>query len=93
MTPAMKVSVAANNGLFASIEAEMAGLAASLPAVRVPLGFVAGAASPLPADEASVATAAVIPGAWVSVVPGAGHFPWYEEPGSVRAGLDRLVAG
>jgi pimeloyl-ACP methyl ester carboxylesterase len=93
MTPGMRVSVAAYGGLFASIGAEMAGLAESLPAVRVALGFVAGAASPLPADEASLSTAAVIPGAWVSVVPGAGHFPWYEQPGSVRSALDRLVDG
>ena len=45
--------MAAYGGLFASLGAEMAGLAAALPAVRVPLGFVAGADSPLPADEAS----------------------------------------
>jgi pimeloyl-ACP methyl ester carboxylesterase len=70
----------------------MAGLEESLAAVRVPVGFVAGERSPLPADQASVATAAIIPGAWVSVVRGAGHMPWYEHPGSVRAALDRLVA-
>jgi pimeloyl-ACP methyl ester carboxylesterase len=88
-----RVSVAAYGGLFASIGQEMAGLAASLPAVRVPLGFVAGGASPLPAEGASVATAAAVPGAWVTVVPGAGHLPWSERPGCVRAGLDRLVDG
>ena len=41
---------------------------------------------------ASAATAAVIPGAWLEVVAGAGHFPWIEKPGSVKAALDRLVA-
>jgi pimeloyl-ACP methyl ester carboxylesterase len=87
----VRVSVAAYGGLFASINEEMAGLAGSLAAVRVPLGFVAGGASPLPADQASAATAAVVPGAWLSVVPEGGHLPWYERPGCVRAGLERLV--
>jgi pimeloyl-ACP methyl ester carboxylesterase len=87
----VRVSVAASGLPFASINDELAGLAESLPDVRVPLGFVAGGASPLPADQASAATAAVVPGAWLSVVPDAGHMPWYERPGCVRAGLDRLV--
>ena len=41
----------------------------------------------------SAATAALIPGALLEVVAGAGHFPWIEKPGCVRAALDRLVAG
>ncbi len=57
-----------------------------------PLGLVAGARSPVPVDQAAAATAAVIRGAWLEVMAGAGHLPWYERPGSVRAALDRLVA-
>ena len=34
--------------------------------------------------------AARIPGAWVEVVPGAGHFPWLDVPGCVRRALRRL---
>jgi pimeloyl-ACP methyl ester carboxylesterase len=33
-----------------------------------------------------------IPGAWVEVVEGAGHFVWVEAPGAVRAALRRLTA-
>lgn len=33
-----------------------------------------------------------IPGAWVDVVDGAGHFVWVETPGAVRASLRRLTA-
>jgi hypothetical protein len=33
----------------------------------------------------------VIPGAWIEVVEGAGHFIWVERPGAVRAALRRLV--
>ena len=32
-----------------------------------------------------------IPGAWVEVVEGAGHFTWVEAPGAVRAALRRLT--
>lgn len=32
---------------------------------------------------------ALLPG--LEVVDGAGHFPWFERPGSIRAALDRLT--
>ena len=80
----------AYSGLVESRKAEMAALEAALGSITVPLGFVAGAASPMPAEEASVATARAIPGAWAEVVEGAGHFVWHERPGRVRAALDRL---
>lgn len=41
---------------------------------------------------ASTDTAALIPGATVEIVPGAGHFVWYESPGAVRRSLERLVS-
>jgi pimeloyl-ACP methyl ester carboxylesterase len=87
----LRASFASYGGLFASLSSEMGGLAAALPAVTVPMGFVAGAASPLPAQEASVDSAAVILGAFAEVVEGAGHMIWYEAPGRVGAALDRLV--
>ena len=37
--------------------------------------------------EASTDAAERIPGAWVDVVEGAGHFIWVEAPGAVRASL------
>ena len=36
-------------------------------------------------------TVAAISGAWLEVVTGAGRFVWFERPGSVRAGLQRLT--
>jgi pimeloyl-ACP methyl ester carboxylesterase len=32
-----------------------------------------------------------IPGAWLEVVEGAGHFVWVEAPGAVRASIRRLT--
>jgi pimeloyl-ACP methyl ester carboxylesterase len=90
---AQRVSVDAYAEGLASAAAELPALQAALAGIAVPLGFVAGAASPMPADEAAGATASAIPGAWLEVVDGAGHFPWHERPGSVRAALERLVPG
>jgi pimeloyl-ACP methyl ester carboxylesterase len=42
--------------------------------------------------EASTDAAERIPGAWVDVVEGAGHFIWVEAPGAVRESL-RLLTG
>jgi pimeloyl-ACP methyl ester carboxylesterase len=89
---AWRSSLEAYSGLWASLTAELPRLAESLPRVRVPFGFVAGRASPMPAEEAAAATARAIPGAWLDVVDGAGHFPWHERPGCIRAALDRLAA-
>jgi proline iminopeptidase len=65
-------------------------LEASLGEIRLPVGFVHGERSPMP-RRASTEAAERIAGAWVEIVPGAGHFPWIDVPGSVRAALERLV--
>ena len=88
--PDITSSVEAYSGLWVSLMEEFPALTAALRGVTVPFGFIAGAGSPMPVDAAG-ATAAVVPGAWLEVVEGAGHFPWYERPGRVRAALDRLV--
>jgi pimeloyl-ACP methyl ester carboxylesterase len=74
-----------------SILAELPALEAGLPRIRVPVGFVHGSRSPMPV-AASTDAAARIPGAWVDVVDGSGHFVWVETPGAVRASLRRLTA-
>ena len=74
-----------------SIQAELPALEAALPQIRVPVGFVHGSRSPMPL-AASTDGAERIPGAWVEVVDGAGHFVWVEAPGAVRAALRRLTA-
>ena len=88
--PELRVSVEAYAGLFESLTALMPDLQARLASVTLPMGFVTGCAGPMPADAAS-ATAVAMPGAWVEALDGAGHFPWFERPGSVRAALQRLV--
>jgi proline iminopeptidase len=74
-----------------SILAELPALEAGLPQIRVPVGFVHGSRSPMPL-AASTDGADRIPGAWIEVVEGAGHFVWVEAPGAVRASLRRLTA-
>jgi pimeloyl-ACP methyl ester carboxylesterase len=92
--PSLASSREASAGLWESLRAELPRLEAALPSIRVPFGVVVGSASPMPPEEAGAATARAIPGAWLDVVDGAGHFPYYERPGCVRAGLERLrIAG
>jgi pimeloyl-ACP methyl ester carboxylesterase len=87
----MQLSVPAYSGLWESLVVAMPSLAAALPDVSVPLGFLAGGASPMPVSVCTEA-AELIPGAWVDVVDGVGHMLWMERPGCVRAGFERLLA-
>jgi pimeloyl-ACP methyl ester carboxylesterase len=80
----------ARSGMVESIKAELPVLEAGLPGIRVPVGFVHGSRSPMPV-AASADAAERIPGAWVELVDGAGHFIWVEAPGAVRAALRRLT--
>jgi pimeloyl-ACP methyl ester carboxylesterase len=89
--PALGVSIAAYSALLKSLVAELPRLAERLAEITVRLGFVAGERSPRPVKGAAAATARAVPGAWLEVVDGAGHFPWFERPGSVRAALERLT--
>ena len=73
-----------------SIEEALPKLEAGLPEIRVPVGFVHGSRSPMPLATSTDA-AERIPGAWVDVVEGAGHFIWVEAPGAVRVSLRRLT--
>jgi pimeloyl-ACP methyl ester carboxylesterase len=91
--PDYSLSVPAYAEAFESLKERLPGLEGSLPTISVPLGIVMGAKSPMPTEEVGVATAARIPGAWVEVIADAGHFPWIEQPGCVRAALSRLAQG
>jgi pimeloyl-ACP methyl ester carboxylesterase len=86
----MRLSIPAYSGLFTDLVARLPELEASLPAIAVPVGVVVGEHSSIP-NSAGRDSADRIPGAWIDVVPGAGHLPWYERPGSVRQALDRLA--
>lgn len=56
-----------------------------------PVEIVAGERSPLPRQAAEF-TAAVVPDARLTIVPGAGHQLWYEAPGCLAAALSRVAA-
>jgi pimeloyl-ACP methyl ester carboxylesterase len=84
-------SIPAYSGIWGSAKAALPGLEAALGQIEMPFGVLAGADSPMPVEEAAAATARAVPGAWLEVVAGAGHFPWFERPGCVRAALDRLA--
>jgi pimeloyl-ACP methyl ester carboxylesterase len=89
--PDVGVAIERTAQMVPSINEELPKLEAGLPQIRVPVGFVHGSRSPMPI-EASTDAAERIPGAWVEVVEGAGHFIWFEGPGAVRASLRRLTA-
>ena len=89
--PELRIASARSAEMVPSIQAELPALEAGLPGIRVPVGFVHGSRSPMPL-AASTDAAERIPGAWVEVVEGAGHFVWVEAPGAVRASLRRLTA-
>jgi proline iminopeptidase len=62
-----------------------------LTQLLMPALVVHGDASPVPPVEAE-RTAALIPGATLRILPGVGHFPWIEEPGSIRRELEGFLA-
>lgn len=88
--PELRMAIERGGEMMPSIVAELPALEAGLPGIRVPVGFVHGSRSPMPVG-ASTDSAERIPGAWVEVVEGAGHFIWFEAPGAVRAALRRLT--
>jgi len=88
--PELRMAVERGSAMIRSIIAELPALEAGLPGIRIPVGFVHGSRSPMPL-AASTDSAGRIPGAWVEVVDGAGHFVWFEAPGAVRTALRRLT--
>jgi pimeloyl-ACP methyl ester carboxylesterase len=83
----VRVCVAAHQGTVASVTAHLAaGFAGRLADISVPVISVLGELSPMPVSQGEQ-TAALIPGAEVRVIPGAGHLPWHERPGCVADAL------
>ncbi len=75
-----------------AMQSVQTGLAERLRASAVPILFIVGDGSPVPAT-ASTDTAAVIGRAASVTSLGGGHFPWLTGPGAVRATVDRFLAG
>jgi pimeloyl-ACP methyl ester carboxylesterase len=89
--PPVRMSVEAYSGLIIEMGEGNDEVARTLAAGDVRYGVIAGGASPIPWGQAARATAELSAQAFLIVVPGSGHFPWLEAPGSVREALQRLV--
>ena len=89
--PPISISLEAYAGIMEDIAEGFDGIAAALAGTEVRYGIVAGAASPMPWGQAARASAELSPRAFLKVVSGAGHFPWFEVPGSVRSALNELA--
>lgn len=88
--PPVRMSVDAYSGIVAEVTTGSDEVAAALATGRVPYGVIAGAGSPMPWGQAARASAELSPRAFLKIVAAAGHFPWLESPGCVRAALQRL---
>jgi pimeloyl-ACP methyl ester carboxylesterase len=88
--PPIRISVEAYSGIIGEVTTGAEEVATKLSTNGVPYGVVAGAGSPMPWGQAARASTELAPQAFLTVVPAAGHFPWLDVPGSVRAALKRL---
>jgi proline iminopeptidase len=90
------LTMEASSEVFTAISSEIGDgleqVAAELVKSRIPYVSLVGAGSPIPWGQASQATVELSPHASLTVVAGAGHFPWIECPGCVGTALRRLVA-
>jgi proline iminopeptidase len=86
----LRMSPLVNVAVLGSAAEEMAsGFAGKLAQVTAPTVFLLGEQSPMPVSQGEQ-TAALLPGAEVVIVPGAGHLLWHEQPGSVAQALSRV---
>jgi pimeloyl-ACP methyl ester carboxylesterase len=86
----MRASPVPYMATFGSVAEHLAaGFGDKLRGLAVPAVFVLGASSPMPPSQGAQ-TAALLPASEVRVIPDAGHLPWHERPGCVRAALDRV---
>ncbi len=88
--PESRISVLGYSETLDSMEAGRADLASLLRTTEVPIHFIYGAMSPIPAS-ASTDLVDHMPHAEATPVMEAGHYLWMEKPGVVRASLGRLV--
>jgi pimeloyl-ACP methyl ester carboxylesterase len=84
----VEASIEVNRSLVDHFERQT--LAKGLPAATQPVLFVHGGLSVIP-TWSTADTAALVPGAEVVIVPGCGHFPWVDCPGSVHRAVERLL--
>ncbi len=88
----LTLSAACNDQTCASIAPDAERLTQALTVSAVPAVFLHGELDPIEIASSARATAAVMPRAEVVALPGVGHFPWLERPGTAADALMRLVA-
>ena len=90
--PPFRSSVSVYTETWESIRSHFAAgtLVSNLPRFTGRALFIHGRESPIPPAR-SEESARLIDGARVEVLPGAGHFPWLEHPGSVAAPVRELL--
>jgi pimeloyl-ACP methyl ester carboxylesterase len=90
--PPLRSSVSVYSGTWDSIRSHFAAgtLVSNLPRYDGRALFVHGGGSPIP-PRRSEESAQLIVGARVAIVPGAGHFPWLERPGSVATAVREFL--
>jgi pimeloyl-ACP methyl ester carboxylesterase len=74
-------------------DVDVTALLAGLQAVRAPVLVVGGERDALTGVAAVHAVAASFPSASTTVVPGAGHFPWVDEPQSFATAVRSFLTG
>jgi pimeloyl-ACP methyl ester carboxylesterase len=88
--PGLGLNRVCNGETMGSVFAELqGGFADRLTGCEIPVELVVGQRSPIPI-AVSEQTAELLPKSRITIVPDAGHLPWYEQPGCVRAALARL---
>jgi proline iminopeptidase len=84
------LNLTCNSDTMASVFGELdSGFGDRLAGCEVPVELVVGQCSPIP-FAVSEQTAELLPRAQLTILPDAGHLPWHERPGCVRAALARL---
>ena len=63
----------------------------TLAGLKIPVRILLGELDPWPNARAGEELAAAFPDAQVTVLPGAGHFPWVDDPGSYAAAVLRAL--
>lgn len=87
---ALRQNPVTHGPVHAGVFEDMPALSAWLPQATIAMEFLHGAASPMPLS-ASADTVELLTNAVLQVIEDAGHFIWFERPGTIRAALERLA--
>jgi proline iminopeptidase len=90
LPPGLLLNLTCNGETMASVFGELqSGFADRLAGCELPVELVVGESSPIP-FAVSEQTADLLPKSQITIIPDAGHLPWHERSGCVRAALARL---